>query len=86
MDGERVNTTPALWREPKFSIKKEQYDEFYKFLTYDQKDPLDVLHLSVDAPVQFNALLFIPDITKDYLARTASTGAGSLCPPRAHPA
>lgn len=66
VDGERVNTTPALWREPKFSIKKEQYDEFYKFLTYDQKDPLDVLHLSVDAPVQFNALLFIPDITKDY--------------------
>lgn len=66
VDGERVNTTPALWREPKFSIKKEQYDEFYKFLTYDQKDPLDVLHLSVDAPVQFNALLFIPGITKDY--------------------
>ena len=66
VDGERVNTTPALWREPKFSIKKEQYDEFYKFLTYDQKAPLDVLHLSVDAPVQFNALLFIPDITKDY--------------------
>ena len=25
-----------------------------------------MLHLSVDAPVQFNALLFIPDITKDY--------------------
>ena len=66
VDGERVNTTPALWREPKFSIKKEQYDEFYKFLTYDQKDPLDVLHLSVDAPVQPNALLFIPGITKDY--------------------
>ena len=48
VDGERVNTTPALWREPKFSIKKEQYDEFYKFLTYDQKDPLDVLHLSYE--------------------------------------
>ena len=66
VDGERVNTTPALWREPKFSIKKEQYDEFYTFLTYDSKAPLDVLHLSVDAPVQFNALLFIPDTTKDY--------------------
>ena len=66
VDGERVNTTPALWREPKFSIKKEQYDEFYTFLTYDQKAPLDVLHLSVDAPVQFNALLFIPNVTQDY--------------------
>ena len=60
LDGERVNTTAALWREPKFSITKEQYDEFYKFLTYDQKEPLDVIHFSVDAPVQFNCLLYIP--------------------------
>ena len=75
VDGERVNTTPALWREPKFSIKKEQYDEFYKFLTYDQKDPLDVLHLSVDAPVQFNALLFIPGHAPyDYYTREYEKG------------
>lgn len=60
LDGERVNTTAALWREPKFSITKEQYNEFYKFLTYDQKEPLDVIHFSVDAPVQFNCLLYIP--------------------------
>lgn len=66
LEGERVNTTPALWREPKFSITKEQYDEFYKFLTYDGKPPLDVIHLSVDAPVQFTALLFIPDTAQDY--------------------
>lgn len=66
LEGERINTTPALWREPKFSIKKEQYDEFYKFLSYDSKPPLDVIHLSVDAPVQFTALLFIPDTAQDY--------------------
>lgn len=66
LEGERVNTTPALWREPKFSITKEQYDEFYKFLSYDSKPPLDVIHLSVDAPVQFTALLFIPDTAQDY--------------------
>ncbi|MCL2122635.1 MAG: molecular chaperone HtpG [Desulfovibrionaceae bacterium] len=61
VENERINTTPALWREPKFSIAKEQYSEFYQFLTHDSKAPLDVLHLAVDAPVQFNALLFIPD-------------------------
>ncbi len=60
VDGEHINTTPALWREPKFSITKEQYNEFYKFLTYDAQEPVDTLHFSVDAPVQFNALLFIP--------------------------
>ncbi|MDR1778030.1 MAG: molecular chaperone HtpG [Desulfovibrio sp.] len=66
LDGSRVNSEPALWLEPKFSVKKEQYAAFYKTLTYDAKEPLDVLHLSVDAPVQFNALLFIPDSAQDF--------------------
>ncbi|BDQ33977.1 molecular chaperone HtpG [Pseudodesulfovibrio portus] len=57
---ERVNTIQALWREPKFQITSDQYAEFYKFLTFDAEDPFDTLHTSVDAPVQFNALMFIP--------------------------
>ncbi len=61
LEDEHLNTTPALWREPKFSITKEQYAQFYSFLTYDQKPPLETVHLSVDAPVQFSALLFIPE-------------------------
>lgn len=65
LEGERVNTTPALWREPKFSITPEQYKEFYSYLTYDDKAPLDILHLNVDAPVQFNALIFIPDAEQE---------------------
>ncbi len=60
LDGKQVNTQPALWREPKFSITAEQYSAFYKSLTYDAQDPMDTLHFSVDAPVQFTALLFIP--------------------------
>lgn len=66
VDGEQANTQPALWREPKFSITKEQYAEFYKALTYDNADPLDELHFSVDAPVQFNALFFIPASAQDF--------------------
>lgn len=57
---EKINTIAAIWREPKSSIKPEQYNEFYKFLTHDSEDPLEVIHTSVDAPIQFNALLFIP--------------------------
>ncbi|WP_337866308.1 molecular chaperone HtpG [Ignavibacterium sp.] len=60
LKGEKINTIAALWREPKSSIKQEQYNEFYKFLTHDTEDPLEVIHTSVDAPIQFNALLFIP--------------------------
>ena len=57
---ERINTVSAIWREPKSSIKKEQYVEFYKSMTYDNEEPMDIIHKSVDAPIQFNALLFIP--------------------------
>ncbi len=60
MGGEKINTVRALWREPKFKIKKEEYDEFYKFLTHDFQEPLDTLHVAIDAPVQFNALVFFP--------------------------
>jgi len=60
LENEKVNTVSAIWREPKTTIKKEQYDEFYKYLTYDTEEPADVIHVSIDAPIQFNSLLFIP--------------------------
>jgi molecular chaperone HtpG len=60
IEKEKINTVAAIWREPKSSIKKEQYDEFYKFLSHESEEPMDVIHKSVDAPIQFNALLFIP--------------------------
>lgn len=63
---DKINTITAIWREPKSSVKKEQYDEFYKFLSYDNDEPADVIHKSVDAPIQFNALLFIPKKSFDF--------------------
>ncbi|MGE5436559.1 MAG: molecular chaperone HtpG [Syntrophothermus sp.] len=60
LDDEVVNSVSAIWREPKNNIKKEQYSEFYKFLTYDSEEPADIIHNSVDAPIQFYSLLFIP--------------------------
>jgi molecular chaperone HtpG len=84
VDGERVNTVPALWREPKFQVRKEQYDEFYQFLTYDTDEPLSVIHTAVDAPVQRAA------VHPQAFARPLRHGPGRLGPrpvraPRAHP-
>ncbi len=66
LENEKINSVAALWREPKSSVKKEQYNEFYKFLTYDSDEPADVIHVSVDAPIQFNSLLFIPKKNLDF--------------------
>ena len=65
IEKEKLNTVPALWREPKTNIKQEQYDEFYKYLTYDNQEPLDTIHVSIDAPLQFNSIMFIPKQTFD---------------------
>ncbi len=60
LENEKINTISALWREPKNKITKEEYTEFYKFLSYDSEEPMDTIHVTVDAPIQFSALLFIP--------------------------
>ena len=64
---EQLNTVTAIWREPKSSIKPEQYNEFYKFQSHDFEDPFQVIHKAIDAPIQFNALLFIPKKNMDML-------------------
>lgn len=60
VDGERVNQAVALWREPPAQITAEQYNEFYKLVSHDSEDPLLHMHVAVDAPLQFAALLFVP--------------------------
>ncbi len=66
VEGERVNTLAAIWREPKNTLRKEQYEDFYKFLTHDYQEPLDYIHISIDAPIQYKALLFIPKSAYDF--------------------
>ncbi len=65
LEKDKINTIAALWREPKSSIKPKQYEEFYKYLTYDTEPPLETIHVSIDAPVQFASIMFIPKRTFD---------------------
>ncbi|MFZ5633984.1 MAG: molecular chaperone HtpG [Bacillota bacterium] len=61
LNGEVVNTVQAIWTRNKSEIKDEEYNEFYKFLTNSFTDPIYRLHLSSDAPIQLNALFFVPN-------------------------
>jgi len=67
VDKEQVNKVRAIWREPKFQLKQKDYDEFYKFLTYDNEPPMDTIHISIDAPVQYNSLMFVPKKNLDWM-------------------
>lgn len=60
MQGRRLNTQAALWSFPRSTVTAEQYEEFYRTLSSSTEAPLHTMHFSVDAPVQYHALLFIP--------------------------
>ncbi len=57
---EQVNRISALWAKNKKDIDKEQYNEFYRFISKHQEDPLAYLHFKFDVPFQFSSLLFVP--------------------------
>jgi molecular chaperone HtpG len=58
---EQVNKQTALWRQSPREVEEQQYDDFYKQLTMEFEPPLAHAHISVDAPVQMYALLYVPD-------------------------
>ena len=67
IEDEQVNNVSAIWREPKSSVTEEQYNEYYKFLTNRQDEPLTKLHLSADVPIQFHSLVFVPKTNYEVL-------------------
>ena len=60
LNGRRINTVQALWLRNKAEIKDEEYTEFYKYQAHAHDEPRLRLHFSADAPLQINALLFVP--------------------------
>ena len=75
MEGRQLNAQNAIWSQNKTEVTREQYNEFYRFITHDLEEPLHVMHLSIDAPVQYRALLFLPkQLTNEVLYSPTAFG------------
>lgn len=57
---ETVNQAAALWSRAKKDITQEQYDEFYKQISYDSQAPLATTHNRVEGATEYTQLLYIP--------------------------
>ncbi|MDA8884986.1 molecular chaperone HtpG [Gammaproteobacteria bacterium] len=60
VEGERINESEALWLKSKSNITDAEYSEFYKFISYDQNDPLLWVHNKVEGNNEYTNLLYIP--------------------------
>lgn len=61
VDGEQANAAKALWAESPSKVTDEEANAFYKSIAGDWRDPALRIHTSVDSPIQWNALLFVPE-------------------------
>ncbi len=57
---ETINQANALWTRSASEISDDEYNEFYKNLTYDFDEPLAWTHNRVEGRVQYTQLLYIP--------------------------
>jgi molecular chaperone HtpG len=80
LDGEVVNRQKAIWVEPPRQVGEEEYTQFYQHLAHrDDEKPLWYIHLSVDSPLQFHALVYCPPTNYEILGFGRLEHGMNLC-------
>lgn len=57
---EQINSSTALWRQPKSSLTEEDYNNFYKNTNSDSEDPLFYLHTKAEGATEYTTMFFVP--------------------------
>lgn len=57
---ETLNSMKAIWLKDKKDISEEEYEEFYKHISYDWNPPLTRLHMKFEGTTEYSVLIYIP--------------------------
>lgn len=57
---ETINSMQALWARSKNEVEEHEYKDFYKHVSHDWNDPLEVISMKAEGTFEYQALLFIP--------------------------
>lgn len=55
-----LNSMKALWARPRSEVSEEEYREFYRHISHDWTDPLDIIQMRAEGTFEYEALLFLP--------------------------
>jgi molecular chaperone HtpG len=55
-----LNSMKALWARPKAEVADDEYKEFYKHISHDWNDPLEIIQMKAEGTFEYEALLFLP--------------------------
>ncbi|MGH4007204.1 MAG: molecular chaperone HtpG [Pseudonocardiaceae bacterium] len=57
---ETVNSMKALWARSRNEVEEDEYKEFYRHVSHDWNDPLEIISMKAEGTFEYQALLFIP--------------------------
>lgn len=57
---EQANSMKAIWLKNPSEVTDEEYNEFYKHMTYDWTEPLFRLNVKAEGTLEYRGLLFVP--------------------------
>ena len=70
-----LNSMKALWARPRSEVTDEEYKEFYRHISHDWTDPLEIINMRAEGTFEYEALLFIPSrAPHDLFQRDAARG------------
>jgi molecular chaperone HtpG len=70
-----LNSMKALWARSRDEVDAAEYHEFYKHISHDWTDPLEIIHMKGEGVFEYEALLFLPSHAPfDMFMRDAKRG------------
>ncbi len=74
-DVETLNSMKALWARPRSEVSDEEYHQFYRHISHDWSDPLEIINMRAEGTFEYEALLFLPSrAPHDLFQRDARRG------------
>jgi len=61
-----INDKTPLWQKPASECTDEEYNEFYRKVTGDFREPLFYIHINADYPLNFKGILYFPRMGNEY--------------------
>uniref|UniRef100_H2ZL53 Endoplasmin n=1 Tax=Ciona savignyi TaxID=51511 RepID=H2ZL53_CIOSA len=61
-DWELLNEMKPVWQRPAKELTDKEYNDFYKSISKDSKDPIGRTHFSAEGEVSFKSVLYVPEV------------------------
>jgi molecular chaperone HtpG len=75
MKDETLNSMKALWARPRSEVSDDEYHQFYRHISHDWTDPLEIINMRAEGTFEYEALLFLPSrAPHDLFQREARRG------------